>query len=299
LIVIGIDPHKDTHSAAAVDSATGQLLGERTIRARQAGFIELLEWARETAKQRQWALEDGRHVSGDLERFLLGAGEHVVRVPPKLMARERKTGRTFGKSDPIDAISTARAALREPDLPIARPAGPEHEIALLCDHGERIIQEATRNARRLRWLLHDLDPDIDPPPRSLRSSTVLQQLSRRLRRYPASDVRVRICRELIAALKTASQHAAVLHRELAQLVRRHCPALLEVPGCGVLTAARIYGEIDNIARFSNQAQLASYAASARSKHPRANTAATASTAPATAASTEPCTSSPSPKLAST
>lgn len=144
MIVIGIDPHKDTHSAAAVDSVTGQLLDELTVRARQNGFKKLLTWARNLGDQRQWALEDGRHVSGGLERFLLAAGEHVVRVPPKLMARERKTTRSFGKSDPIHAISTARAALREPDPPVARPAGPEHEIALLCDHREC---PASRNPR--------------------------------------------------------------------------------------------------------------------------------------------------------
>ena len=56
-------------------------------------------------------------MSGGLERMLLVAGERVVRVPPKLMAAQRRTARTFSKSDPIDALAVARAAIREPDLP--------------------------------------------------------------------------------------------------------------------------------------------------------------------------------------
>ena len=66
-----------------------------------------------------WGIEDCRNMSALLERDLLGAGQVVVRVPTKLMAQTRKSGRARGKSDPIDAESVARAVLREPDLPVA------------------------------------------------------------------------------------------------------------------------------------------------------------------------------------
>lgn len=258
VIVIGVDPHKDTHSAAAVDQPTAQLINDRTVVARDEGFEELLDWARGLDVGRTWALEDGRHVSGGLERFLLAAGEHVVRVPPKLMARERKAVRQFGKSDPIDALATARAAIREPDLPEARPAGPEHDIALLSDHRDFVVLDATRASRKLRWLLHDLDPTIDPPSRGLRNLQVLDRISRQLRRQPPS-MQLRICRELIARLRELTKQANSLERELATLVRRQAAPLLALPGCGTLTAARIVAEVDDIARFNNQARLASYA----------------------------------------
>jgi len=117
VIVVGVDPHKDSHSAAAVERRTAELQGELTVPARRPGFAELLAWARGLDAERLWALEDGRHVSGGLERFLLAAGERVVRVSPKLMAAQRKKARQFGKSDSIDALAVARAAVREPDLP--------------------------------------------------------------------------------------------------------------------------------------------------------------------------------------
>ena len=105
VIVIGIDPHKRTHTAVAVERATGEIVAERTVAARLPGRGELVVWARSLDQERVWALEDCRHVSGRLERFLLARGERVVRVPPKLMAGARKGARTRGKSDRIDALA--------------------------------------------------------------------------------------------------------------------------------------------------------------------------------------------------
>jgi transposase len=85
-----------------------------------------------------------------LERDLIAAGESVVRVPPKLMANVRNCARTHGKSDPIDALAVARAALREPDLPVAHLDGVERELRLLIEHREDLVAERTRIISRLR-----------------------------------------------------------------------------------------------------------------------------------------------------
>lgn len=82
-------------------------------------------------------------MSRRLEADLLAAGEMVLRVPPKMMAGVRRSARTRGKSDPIDALAVARAALREPELPTARLDGPSREIRLLVDYRERLIRERT------------------------------------------------------------------------------------------------------------------------------------------------------------
>ena len=119
MITIGIDPHKQSHTAAAVNSPTGELRDQLTIASDQAGHERLIEWARALGEERLFALEDCRHVSGRLERELIARGERVIRVPPKLMAGARRSAREFGKSDPIDALAVARAALRERDLPVA------------------------------------------------------------------------------------------------------------------------------------------------------------------------------------
>ena len=104
-------------------------------------------------------------------------GEQIVRVPPKLMAHARDSARTYGKSDPIDALAVARAALREPDLPTAQLDGPAREVRLLVDHREALVGERTRVINRLRWHLHELDPTWEPKARSLDRLSVLRHTS--------------------------------------------------------------------------------------------------------------------------
>jgi transposase len=255
VIVVGVDPHKKTHTAVAVSSSIGELVDELTVIARKAGHEALLRWARTLSDERLFALEDCRHVSGALERFLIEHGERVVRVPPKLMAGARKGARSFGKSDPIDALAVARAALREPDLPEAELSGPALEIKLLVSHREDLVAESTRIHNRLRWHLHDLDPEFEIPPRRLSREVCLERLQRRLRRYPG-ELRARLCRELVRRAKELLRQQRVLERELESLVKAHAAPLLELPGCGPLTAAKLVAEIAGIERFKSDAQLA-------------------------------------------
>ena len=105
-------PPADTHTVAALDAVTGRLEADRTVRAKRRSFDDLLQWARSLDEARVWAIEDCRHVSGALERFLLARGERVVRVAPKPMAGARKSSRERGKSDPIDALAIARCDAR-------------------------------------------------------------------------------------------------------------------------------------------------------------------------------------------
>ena len=140
-LVIGVDPHKQTHTAAAVQCGSGELVDERPAAARPAGYDDLLTWADGASGDRLWALEDVRGVSRGLERFLLSRGERVVRVPPKLMAGSRKSARAYGKSDSIDALAIARAALAYPDLPAAAEDCRARDLQLLVSHRESLVRQ--------------------------------------------------------------------------------------------------------------------------------------------------------------
>jgi transposase len=261
VIVIGVDPHKQTHTAAVVDERSGGLRGERTAKARRDGHEQLLGWARTLGQERLWALEDCRQVSISLERFLLGRGERVVRVPPKLMAGARRSARQRGKSDAIDALAVARACLREPGLPIACLEGASREVRLLSDHREDLVGERTRIQQRLRWHLHELEPELELPAGSLDRRVWLERLARRLARREQT-IQVRICRELVARCRELTRRERELERELAVLVRAQAPALLALPGCGVLTAAKLIGETADAGRFGDDARLAMHAGAA-------------------------------------
>jgi transposase len=257
-IVIGIDAHKQTHTAAAVDETTGRSLATVTVAADELGHRRLLEFGRGLGGELVWALEDCRHVTGGVERFLLRVGEHVVRVHPALAAEGRKVAREPGKSDEIDANAIARTAIREPDLPVAYLPGPEREIAWLVDYRAHLVAERTRLAGRLRWVLHDLDPQLQPPARGLDNPNSLDKLELGLAQL-ASTGQVRICRRMIARVRDLNSEIKSLERELGPMVRLHHAPLLAIPGCGVITAARLIAEIANISRFSSDAKLANYA----------------------------------------
>jgi len=257
MIVIGTDTHKRTHTCGAVDAATGRQAGELTAAAREPGFRELLTRGRGLDEERIWAVEDCRHVSGPLERFLVAAGERVVRVPPKLMGQSRRGERAAGKSDPIDALAVARAALREgPEtLPVAHLDEGALQIKLLLDHREDLVKARSQDQCRLRWHLHDLWPDLEIPAGALDRMVWLDRVARRLSRAD-QGTRVRIARELVVEIRRRTRRVTELGREIAALVEARAPELLGMEGCGPLTAARLIAETGGAARFSSDAKFA-------------------------------------------
>jgi transposase len=260
VIAIGIDPHKRTHTAAAVDSATAELLGELTVPGTDEGHEQLRSWAHELARDRGvcFAIEDCRHVSGRLERRLIDRGERVVRVPPKLMGQARRSQRQPGKSDAIDALAVARAALREPDLPAAELDREARELKLLLSHREDLVCERTAQTQRLRWHLHDVEAGLEPGARALRSERTRRSLAQRLARREQT-VEIAIARELLSRIGAITRRERALQDDIRERVRAYAPALVELPGCGELTAAKLIAEIAGARRFRTDAQLARHA----------------------------------------
>jgi len=250
VVIVGIDAHKRTHTAVAIDEA-GRKLGEHTTRMTTTeANLELLRWAGSFAPERRFAVEDCRHLSRRLEADLLAAGQELVRVPPKLMAHARDAARTYGKSDPIDALAVARAALREPGLPIARLDGPSRDLRLLVDHREDLVRERTSQVNRLRWHLHELDPAWDPAPRSL---VRFRQLDATVARLAALDGTVAwVARDLVGRIRELSVAANELERRIDAMVRGLAPSLIALPGVGALTAAKIVAETADVRRFRSK-----------------------------------------------
>lgn len=251
MVVLGADLHKRSHTVVAVDGA-GRKLGERTVMATREGHLELRRWARRW-RDRRWALEDGRHLSRRLEADLLRAGEDVVRVPPKLMAGARRSSREPGKSDPIDALAVARAAVREPDLPAARLDGVERDVRLLVDRREDLVAERTREAQRLRWFLIELEI-AEPPARSLDRRVVQERLVAEL--AGRTEFVARFAREILARIVELSGAIRELEREVERRIPSLAPSLLGLAGCGQLTAAKIIGQTGGVGRFHSKEAFA-------------------------------------------
>lgn len=245
--------HKRTHTIVAAD-ANGVELGSVTAAATPAGHLKALRWVEQQWAERTWALEDCRHLSRRLEADLLRAGERVVRVPPKLMTGARRGGRQRGKSDPINALAVARAALREPDLPVAQLEGVEREIRLLVDHREDLVAERTRAQNRLLWHLHELEPGWQLPAGSLSTLKTLDQVLERIAGH--DTVVAEIARELVETIRRLTVRVNQLERRIAKQVEPLVPTLLALVGCGALTAAKIVGEAAGVSRFRSKTAFA-------------------------------------------
>ena len=249
MLTLGIDTHKRSHTVVAADG-NGRSLGDRTSATTTPAHLDVITWARSLSKDRLWAIEDCRHLSRRLEQDLLAAGEKVVRVPPKLMANARDSARTFGKSDPIDALAVARAALREPNLPVAQLDGPAREIRLLVDHRESLVAERTRVINRVRWHLHELDPTYRPAARAFRQRKAVRQALELLKTH--EGIVAELARRLLRRCDDLTVEISDATSEIEDRIRPLAPALLAIVGCGPLGAAKIVGETADITRFHSK-----------------------------------------------
>ena len=176
-VVIGVDAHKRSHTLVACDQMGRRAEQDRGGDQRRSPGRDGVggRWPR-----RRWAMEDCRHLTRRLEADLLRAGEQLVRVPTQMMAGVRRSARQPGKSDPIDALAVARAAWREPDLPVARLDGPSRQVRLLVDHRDDLVAERTRLQSRIRWHLHEIAPELEIPARGLKLQHVVERVAARL-----------------------------------------------------------------------------------------------------------------------
>jgi transposase len=170
-------------------------------------------------------------------------------------------GRTRGKSDPIDARAAARAALAEPDLPVAAHDAATRELRLLVDHRDRLVKQRTQTINRLRWHLHNIDPDLHIPGRTLHYAGNLARIQARLDQ--ATDaLEARLATELVADIAALTRRIQALDDQLEQRVEAAAPQLLEVPGCAHVTAAKIVAETAGVGRFRSSDAYTAYTGTA-------------------------------------
>jgi transposase len=200
----------------------------------------------------------------------VAAGERVVRVPSHLTAQARRDARTRGNSDPIDALAVARAALREPDLPVARHDQASRELKLLVDHRDQLVNHRTEIINRLRWRLHELDPELVVPDRTLhRTSTqkrLIAALATAQRVNAAAAAGLELQRQLtldeLNEVVQLTHRADQLEKQISVRSRDQAPELLAIPGCGALTAAKLIGETADVRRFRSEDSFAAHAGTA-------------------------------------
>jgi transposase len=251
MAAIGIDTHKRTLAACAVD-AVGAVIDEWTFDCTRSGFDELAAWAGHVAAGARIGIEGSSSYGAPLAHHLIAAGHDVREVPPQLSRRERGRSRRPGKSDPGDALAIARVTLREADLPPVRLEDRSTELGLLADARDELVHAQTRARNRLHAHLVVLLPGYGRTVSQLVSGRQLDTIERSLAGLPG--VRAELARGLLAEVRDLGGRAAELERSITALVADH--PVLALPGVGVLTAARLVAEAGDIARFRSPAAFA-------------------------------------------
>lgn len=254
-IIIGVDCHKDLHVCAAV-TPQGRVVSKTTVEATDAGHAKALRWAQTkfSHQSTMWAIEDVRVLSRRLEFHLLDHGQVVVRVPTKLMARARASGRARGKSDDIDATSTAMAAIRYPELPKAFHDQTSYELKLLVDRRRVLVRDRAAQISRVRWRMHELSPEFRCGPYLTVDVHRIKLHDFLLTQQPSVLTRITLAE--VEDLARLTKDIRELEKEIRARVEAVAPNTLAVPGCGYLSAARLVADAANVTRFRTEAQFA-------------------------------------------
>ena len=254
-VMIGIDPHKASHTAVAIDDDE-RVLDELTLRASAAQLDQLREWAAPFA-ERAWAIESARGLGYLLAQQLAGTGEHVLDVPPMMAARVRVLGSGRSqKNDPNDARSIAVAALRHPSLNVVSVDDHVEVLHLLAKRQRDLSRQKNVAACRLHALLVDLVPG------GVAGVITARRANELLASVDVDDAvgrqRVAIATELIADIGRIDELRAASRTRIVAAVAATGTSLLEIHGLGPINAATIIGFTGDIGRFADRDHYATY-----------------------------------------
>jgi len=235
-LVIGVDTHKDTHTAAVVVAATGAVIVQTTVAAAPAGYRQLLAWADHHSGLRVWAIEGTGGYGAGLTRFLATHQEQVVELDrPKRAAR-----RHGAKSDPLDATRAAREALGRDRLAQPRAAGQRAALSVRLAARRSAVQAATDAQRQLHALVTAAPDALRGRLRGLTTHQLITTCGR-LRQRADWDIETSAT---AVSLRTLARRIQLLNREIADhtraitaLVRAWRPELLTRTGVGPIVAA--------------------------------------------------------------
>lgn len=254
-VVIGIDPHKASHHAFAVDDREVEL-AQLSVRATRTQTQRLLAWA-EPFEQRTWAVEGADGLGYLLSQQLVAAGERVVNVPATLTARTRVLGSNrSNKTDPNDARSVALTALRHDELREVRPVGHSEVLRLLAKRNIDIGDRRTQVVCRMHSLLVELAPGGIA--KEINASDVDGFLAGLSPANPVEQIRYDLAVELLAEIRTLDDQLKASHKRIRAAVLASGTTVTELFGIGPIIAAMLIGFTGDIRRFSNRDHFAAY-----------------------------------------
>lgn len=262
-VIIGVDPHKATHTAVAI-CGNEREMAKVTVRATCHQTAKLLAWA-EPFEERTWAIESAGGLGYLLAQQLIDAGEHVVDVPPTLASRVRVLGSgRSNKNDPNDALSVAIAAMRSRDLRRVETADHSEIMRLLAKRNHDLGRMRARLICRLHNALADLSPG------GIAKELYASDADRLLESYepatPIEHMRHQLAAELVDDVRRLDTLIKESHRRIRTAVKASKTTLTDVYGVGPIVACAVIGYTGDVGRFANQDHFAAYSGVAPIEH---------------------------------
>jgi transposase len=259
MTMIGIDPHKATHTAVAIDGDE-HVVDKFQLRASSRQAERLREWADRFA-EREWAVESANGLGYLVAQQLVAAGEVVFDVPPLLASRVRVLGSSHSqKNDPNDARSVAIAAMRSDRLSLVRLDDHSRVLRLLAKRHRDMARQRNKHCTRLHALLLELEPGgISSQITVTKANTLLNAVN------VADQVtrhRVMIATELVDDIARLDASLKASKKRVEQAVVASGTTLTEIVGIGPICAAIIIGYTGDVTRFPTKGHFAAYNATA-------------------------------------
>jgi transposase len=254
-VIIGMDPHKRSATTGIIDDRQKVLFGGRFGTDRD-GYKAMLAAGRKF-KDRVWAVEGCNGIGRHIAQRLVADGEPVAGVPAKLSARARVFSTGQGrKTGPVDAHSVALAGLHSPGLRVITADDATVALRLLADRRDELGVARSQAVNRLHRLLLELLPG---GAKKFLSAAQAKDLLATVRpRDVAGKTRRRLAAELVAELARIDKRIRTADTELKELVAAAGSSLLQVHGIGPSGAARLLGDVGDIARFADKGRFASW-----------------------------------------
>jgi transposase len=256
LVMLGLDPHKQSHTATALVTGSHQQLATLRVPASASGYRQLLEWARQFS-QRRWAIENARGLGCHLTQWLLAHGETVQDVPTTATARVRELSRGRGrKTDALDAAAAPAVAALQGDAAQLQPEDATVVLAVLEERRSNLVGQRTRSVNQLHAVLRELIPG--GAPRKLRADRAAALL-RTVHPLTAGDrARKQVARDLVAEVRGLDRRLAMIGNRIQDSVAALGSRLPQTVGVGPVIAGRLLGRTGRASRFPTAAHFASY-----------------------------------------
>lgn len=255
-MIIGVDPHKSSHTATALDPATNSPVASLRVDASFAGYRRLLRWAQQF-EDRRWAVEGARGLGRHLAQWLVARDEPVMDVPGSATARVRELSRgSRRKTDVIDAAAAASVAALHGDATPVTAEDHTTVFALLEERRANLAAQRVRVANQLHAVLRDLVPGGAEVAITAKAATAMLRCVRPV--STCERTRKELAQDLVRNLRAVDASLADIEKRMAAALDDHGSQLRDVDGVGAITAVRLIGRTGPATRFATADAFATY-----------------------------------------